>query len=85
METIKRLFSIDEKSNTIIQYVSRKSFVFSGDKTLQHETNLDSVSLTMRLKELANKKLVTSEIVNQKKAYWLSYIHDESVLDGGEK
>ena len=85
METVKKLFSIDEKSSSIMQYVSRKSFVFSGDKTLQHKTNLDSVSLTMRLKELSGKKLVSSEIVNKKKAYWLSYIHDESILNGGVK
>ncbi|TYB31245.1 MAG: AAA family ATPase [Candidatus Mcinerneyibacterium aminivorans] len=82
INTVNNIYSIDKKSSQIMEYISKKSFIFPGDKTLQQITKLDSVSLNMRLKELVNKNLITSEIVNKKKAYWLSYIHDESILKG---
>lgn len=85
VSTIDDIYSIDNKSSKILEYIGNKSFLFANDRTLQEITKLDSVSLTMRLKELAAKNLITSEIVNRKKAYWLSYIHNERVLKGDKK
>jgi len=84
LDLLKDSLSLDEKSTAIMQRASEDSYVMAGDNRLKEATGLDTVSLALRMSDLASKKLLVVDYIDKQKIFRLPFIHGEAVSEGGK-
>lgn len=77
--------ALDEKSLAILRQASEDPYVIAGDNRLKEATALDTVSLSMRMADLASKRLLVPDYIDKQKVYRLPYIHGGSITEGGKR
>ncbi|MBN2727511.1 ATP-binding protein [Candidatus Mcinerneyibacteriota bacterium] len=77
--------ALDEKSLAILRRASEDPYVIAGDNRLKEATALDTVSLSMRMADLASKRLLVPDYIDKQKVYRLPYIHGGSITEGGKR
>jgi hypothetical protein len=77
--------ALDEKSLAILRQASEDPYVIAGDNRLKEATALDTVSLSMRMGDLASKRLLVPDYIDKQKVYRLPFIHGGSITEGGKR
>jgi len=85
LDLLSDALSLDEKSLAILRQASEDPYVIAGDNRLKEATALDTVSLSMRMADLASKKFLVPDYIDKQKVYRLPYIHGGSITEGGKR
>ncbi len=67
---------MDIRDLMILKCAAEKPFIIAGDPELRETVGLDTISISQRLSELTNKRLLINDYDDSQKVYRLVYVHD---------
>lgn len=67
---------MDIRDLMILKCAAEKPFITAGDPELRETVGLDTISISQRLSELTNKRLLINDYDDSQKVYRLVYVHD---------